>query len=67
MCPCAPKECYSHWPALAVDARRLQDLFRDRDCVTIVRPVADEGDLRNIQKLPYESLRPQFREQVRAL
>jgi len=42
----------------------IKDLFRDRDCVTIVRPVADEGDLRNIQRLPYESLRPQFRTQV---
>eukprot|EP00418_Pyrodinium_bahamense_P093843 CAMPEP_0179047204 /NCGR_PEP_ID=MMETSP0796-20121207/19078_1 /TAXON_ID=73915 /ORGANISM="Pyrodinium bahamense, Strain pbaha01" /LENGTH=808 /DNA_ID=CAMNT_0020743645 /DNA_START=1 /DNA_END=2424 /DNA_ORIENTATION=- len=42
----------------------IKDLFRDRDCVTIVRPVADESDLRNIQRLPYESLRPQFRTQV---
>jgi len=44
----------------------VKDLFRDRDCVTIVRPVAEESDLRNIQRLPYESLRPQFRTQVEA-
>lgn len=44
----------------------IKDLFRDRDCVTIVRPVAEEGDLRQIQRLPYESLRPQFRTQVEA-
>mmetsp|Transcript_10166 Transcript_10166/g.32033 ORF Transcript_10166/g.32033 Transcript_10166/m.32033 type:complete len:807 (+) Transcript_10166:113-2533(+) len=44
----------------------IKDLFRDRDCVTIVRPVADEADLRNVQRLPYESLRPQFRTQVEA-
>jgi len=44
----------------------IKELFRDRDCCTIVRPVADEADLRNIQKLPYESLRPQFRTQVEA-
>mmetsp|Transcript_5233 Transcript_5233/g.11644 ORF Transcript_5233/g.11644 Transcript_5233/m.11644 type:complete len:821 (-) Transcript_5233:251-2713(-) len=44
----------------------IKDLFRDRDCVTVVRPVAEEADLRNIQKLPYESLRPQFRTQVEA-
>eukprot|EP00928_Gymnodinium_smaydae_P014677 TRINITY_DN15402_c0_g2_i1.p1 TRINITY_DN15402_c0_g2~~TRINITY_DN15402_c0_g2_i1.p1 ORF type:complete len:805 (+),score=240.05 TRINITY_DN15402_c0_g2_i1:216-2630(+) len=44
----------------------LKELFRDRDCLTIVRPVVDEGDLRHIQRLPYESLRPQFRTQVEA-
>ncbi|CAE7290172.1 GBP1 [Symbiodinium natans] len=44
----------------------IRDLFRERDCATIVRPVVDEADLRNIQKLPYESLRPEFREQVEA-
>mmetsp|Transcript_27273 Transcript_27273/g.78500 ORF Transcript_27273/g.78500 Transcript_27273/m.78500 type:complete len:792 (+) Transcript_27273:93-2468(+) len=44
----------------------VKDLFRDRDCVTVVRPVTDEADLRNIQRLPYESLRPQFRTQVEA-
>eukprot|EP00930_Biecheleria_cincta_P033302 TRINITY_DN23064_c0_g1_i1.p1 TRINITY_DN23064_c0_g1~~TRINITY_DN23064_c0_g1_i1.p1 ORF type:complete len:778 (+),score=198.88 TRINITY_DN23064_c0_g1_i1:115-2448(+) len=44
----------------------IKDLFRSRDCVTMVRPVVDEADLRNIQKLPYESLRPQFRTQVEA-
>jgi len=44
----------------------IKDLFRERDCVTVVRPVAEEADLRNIQRLPYESLRPQFRTQVEA-
>ncbi|CAE8653857.1 unnamed protein product, partial [Polarella glacialis] len=44
----------------------IKDLFRERDCVTVVRPVADEADLRNIQRLPYDSLRPQFRTQVEA-
>jgi hypothetical protein len=44
----------------------IKDLFRERDCVTVVRPVAEEADLRNIQRLPYESLRPQFRQQVEA-
>lgn len=44
----------------------IKELFRDRDCMTVVRPVAEEADLRNIQRLPYESLRPQFRTQVEA-
>ena len=32
----------------------------------MVRPVADEGQLRRIHELPYEQLRPQFRSQVEA-
>eukprot|EP00929_Paragymnodinium_shiwhaense_P035014 TRINITY_DN18986_c0_g1_i1.p1 TRINITY_DN18986_c0_g1~~TRINITY_DN18986_c0_g1_i1.p1 ORF type:complete len:598 (+),score=164.71 TRINITY_DN18986_c0_g1_i1:75-1868(+) len=44
----------------------IKDLFRDRDACTIVRPVADERDLRNIERLPYEALRPEFRTQVEA-
>ncbi|CAL1126621.1 unnamed protein product [Cladocopium goreaui] len=44
----------------------IKELFRERDCVTIVRPVADEAELRNIQNVEYEKLRPQFRTQVEA-
>eukprot|EP00929_Paragymnodinium_shiwhaense_P039212 TRINITY_DN20620_c0_g1_i2.p1 TRINITY_DN20620_c0_g1~~TRINITY_DN20620_c0_g1_i2.p1 ORF type:complete len:805 (-),score=215.61 TRINITY_DN20620_c0_g1_i2:593-3007(-) len=44
----------------------IKDLFRDRDCLTIVRPVEAEDDLRHIQRLPYESLRVNFRKQVEA-
>jgi len=44
----------------------VKDLFRDRDCSTIVRPVTEEAELRQIGRLPYESLRPQFRTQVEA-
>jgi hypothetical protein len=29
----------------------IKELFRERDCVTIVRPVADEAELRNIQNV----------------
>ena len=45
----------------------IKELFRERDCVTIVRPVADEAELRNIQHVDYEKLRPQFRSQVEAV
>ena len=44
--------------------RILFDFFRDRDCITMVRPVNDERKLRNIQEVPYEQLRPEFKEQV---
>uniref|UniRef100_A0A7S4W084 GB1/RHD3-type G domain-containing protein n=1 Tax=Alexandrium monilatum TaxID=311494 RepID=A0A7S4W084_9DINO len=42
----------------------IRQVFPQRDCMTIVRPCADEEDLRHVQKLPYEKLRPQFREDV---
>ena len=45
---------------MAVSFAYWQDLFRERDCATIVRPVADEADLRNIQKLPLPKLSVEF-------
>lgn len=44
----------------------IKDLFRERDCMTIVRPVADEDDLKYVNQQPFESLRPEFRAQVDA-
>ncbi|OQR92603.1 guanylate-binding protein [Thraustotheca clavata] len=39
----------------------LSDFFRDRDCVTLVRPVEDEAQLRNLPNIPYGELREEFR------
>lgn len=44
----------------------IKELFTERDCVTLPRPCRSEDDLRHIQKMPYESLRPKFREKVEA-
>lgn len=44
----------------------IRHLFPERDCATLVRPVAEEDELRHVEQLPYESLRPQFRAQVEA-
>eukprot|EP00747_Dinoflagellata_sp_TGD_P050989 gnl/TRDRNA2_/TRDRNA2_147088_c1_seq2.p1 gnl/TRDRNA2_/TRDRNA2_147088_c1~~gnl/TRDRNA2_/TRDRNA2_147088_c1_seq2.p1 ORF type:complete len:542 (+),score=133.22 gnl/TRDRNA2_/TRDRNA2_147088_c1_seq2:91-1716(+) len=44
----------------------IKELFRERDCSTIVRPVADESQLRHIEALGYDTLRPEFRTQVEA-
>jgi hypothetical protein len=44
----------------------IKALFQERDCVTLVRPVEEESDLRRIQKVPYEKLREPFREKVEA-
>uniref|UniRef100_K3WTL4 PH domain-containing protein n=1 Tax=Globisporangium ultimum (strain ATCC 200006 / CBS 805.95 / DAOM BR144) TaxID=431595 RepID=K3WTL4_GLOUD len=45
--------------AVAKDQIRvlLSDFFRQRDCVTLVRPVDDEQKLRTLPKVPYEELR----------
>ncbi|GLE05703.1 hypothetical protein PINS_up014749 [Pythium insidiosum] len=39
----------------------IADFFRQRDCVTLVRPVDDEQQLRTLPKVPYEELREEFR------
>lgn len=44
--------------------RGITSYFRDRECYTFIRPVSDERQLRNINTLPYEDLRPQFRTQM---
>jgi len=44
----------------------IRELFRERNCVTLPRPCNNEADLRQIQRMPYESLRPQFRKKVEA-
>ena len=38
----------------------ITEFFRDRDCYTLVRPVNDEKKLRNVNKVPYNELRPVF-------
>lgn len=42
----------------------IRDLFRERDCMTLVRPVSEESDLRYVQKMAFGALRPQFQTQV---
>lgn len=45
----------------------IKQLFRERDCVTLVRPVVDERQLKTIDSIPYNQLRPEFREQSEEL
>ncbi|KAG2453890.1 hypothetical protein HYH02_002096 [Chlamydomonas schloesseri] len=45
----------------------IKSLFKERDCVTLVRPVADEAALRNLDTLPEDQLRPEFAEGVSKL
>lgn len=45
----------------------IKQLFRDRDCFTLVRPVVDEKQLRTIDAIPYNQLRSEFRVQSEEL
>ena len=46
---------------------KLSTFFKERDCLTLVRPVSDEKMLRAVDKIPYESLRPEFRSKIELL
>jgi hypothetical protein len=45
----------------------LSTLFKERDCVTLVRPLTNEENLQNLDKLDFDQLRPEFFEQVNKL
>jgi hypothetical protein len=39
----------------------IKAVFPDRDVATMVRPALSESDLQQLNALPYERLRPEFR------
>jgi hypothetical protein len=45
----------------------IRGLFPERECFPLVRPVNDEQQLRNLDALPFESFRPEFKTGVKAL
>lgn len=45
----------------------LGSFFRERDCVTLVRPAEDEATLRNLKNVPLEQLRPEFQAGLKTL
>jgi hypothetical protein len=47
--------------------RLIKYFFKERDCKTLIRPVADDKKLRNIDNVPEEEIRPEFLKQVRDL
>ena len=44
--------------------RLLTTFFNERDCHTLVRPLTNEEELQNLEKLEMDQLRPEFFEQV---
>ncbi len=45
----------------------ILNFFKTRDCLTLIRPVNDEEDLRNIQHLNDNQIRPKFLTQLHAI
>ncbi len=41
--------------------------FPERDCVTLVRPVDNENDLKNLTNIPYNNLKPEFKMEFKKL
>ena len=41
--------------------------FPERDCVTLVRPVDNENDLKNLSNIPYNNLKPEFKMEFKKL
>lgn len=42
----------------------IKAFFKNRDCVTLVRPVIDEEKLRQLDTISYEEMRPEFSERA---
>lgn len=45
----------------------LLNFFKDRDCMTMVRPVQDERQIQSLNNLPDNQLRPEFLQQLNGL
>ena len=41
--------------------------FPERDCVTLVRPVDNESDLKNLNNIPFSNLKPEFKLEFKKL
>ena len=44
--------------------RLLTTFFKERDCITLVRPLTNEENLQNLDKMEFGDLRPEFFEQI---
>jgi len=47
--------------------RLIKTFFNERDCVTMIRPLAKEKELQNLANMELEQLRPDFIEQIKTL
>jgi hypothetical protein len=64
----APQAGFSEVTASKNELRQLiRQYFRERACLTMVRPAEDEAVLRSLAATPLADLRPEFQRQVTAL
>jgi hypothetical protein len=52
-----------HWKkdsSQTLTRKIFKQVFTKRNCFTLVRPLHDEQQLRNIEEIPFENLRPEF-------
>lgn len=47
--------------------KMIQSFFREKDCYTMIRPLVDETNLQNLDKMEMDQLRPDFVDQVMEL
>jgi hypothetical protein len=47
--------------------RMLRSIFPEKDCVTLVRPIAEEEKLKDLSSVPWSELRDEFRQGVKRL
>jgi len=45
----------------------MKSFFKERDCCTMIRPLTNETNLQNLEKIPLEEMRPEFVDQVMQL
>lgn len=57
----------ARWSAQREARQRLMELFPQRDCITLVRPVEEEEQLQRLGQLQLRDMRPKFAAQVEDL
>mmetsp|Transcript_19031 Transcript_19031/g.28761 ORF Transcript_19031/g.28761 Transcript_19031/m.28761 type:complete len:937 (-) Transcript_19031:350-3160(-) len=63
-----PQQSFSSEAASRNQIRTLlSSFFRERDCITLVRPAEEESTLRNLRKVPFHELRPEFQQGMHTL
>lgn len=45
----------------------MKSFFKERDCVTMIRPLTKEDELQNLDKMNLDELRGEFVEQIMVL
>ena len=43
--------------------KAILSTFKERECITLIRPVDEEKDLQNLSNIPFEQLKPDFQKQ----